>query len=182
MFFFLATSPSQYNELHLSPNLYTVVPVVQVCQFANLYMLNMSYNQLTNMTGIFAKLSCLTQLTHLELSHNAIATPILATDFDDSLPAHLLWLNLAYNNIPSIESATFFLADGSARFPNMAYLSLANNRLVTIDLLWPMTMSNANLIVEFNNNLISNLVNPLGFNFGKNTFIPMTGNRYVNLK
>lgn len=158
------------------------MPVTQICQFVNLYTVDLSYNLITSMTNVFAQLSCLTQLTHLDLGHNQIVTPLVATDFADSQASRLLWLNLEYNNISSIDAGMFYYANGSARFPKLAYLSLSRNRLFSIDLLWPMTMTNANLKIDLSNNSIATLTNSLNLNFGLTTFIPMTGNRQVDLK
>lgn len=159
------------------------MPVSQICQFTNAYWLDLSYNYITNMTNVFSQLSCLSFLTHLDLAHNQISSPLVAADFGNSQQTNrLLWLNLKYNSIGFIDAAMFYAADGTARFPNLAYLDLSNNRLVSIDLLWPMTMTNANLKVDLSSNLISTLTNSLKLNYGRNTFIPMTGNRYTDLK
>lgn len=105
--------PVEFNELDLSPNLFTSVPISQICQFANLYQLDLSYNSITNTSGAFARLgTCLTQLAQLDLSHNLIATPLLASDFSDDIAARLTSLNFAYNFISSIDSAVFYRADG----------------------------------------------------------------------
>jgi hypothetical protein len=176
------SSPVEFNELDLSPNIYTSVPYTQICQFANLYLLDLSYNLITNVTNAFANLGCLTKLTQIDLSHNKISTPILASDFSDTVAGLLGSLNLGNNQIPSIESGAFFNTNGSTRFANLYYLGLARNNLMSIDLLWPMTMPNGNLRVELNNNPIGSLVNPLRSNFVSNVFIPMTGNRYVDMR
>lgn len=108
-----ASIPVEFNELDLSPNLFTSVPISQICQFANLYLLDLSYNSITNTSGAFARLgTCLTQLAQLDLSHNLIATPLLSSDFSDDMAARLVSLNFAYNFISSIDSAVFYKADG----------------------------------------------------------------------
>ncbi|CAF1005212.1 unnamed protein product, partial [Brachionus calyciflorus] len=171
----------EYNELDLSPNLYNVVPVDQLCPFTNIYLLDMSFNRLTNLTNIFKELSCLVSLRILDLSNNRITTPILASDFEDTLPSQLVSLKLNNNRIPSIESAVFVKSNGDSRFPSLELLDLSNNLIRVFDLLWPMTIPSIELTIKLNNNQINNITNQLKMSFDEPLFTPMIDRRRVDL-
>ena len=172
--------PSTFNEVDLSPNFFSVLPINQVCQFTNAYAINLSYNQLTSLTNAFVLLSCITGIQSLDFSHNQIITPLVQTDFSDSLAATIIYLNLNYNNIAYIQTQTFIKSDGTSRFPNLVYLGIANNQLTAFDILWPLAISSPILEVDLRNNPVNQLVNQLGRSFTDSSFSnAMTGFRSV---
>jgi hypothetical protein len=133
------------------------------------------------MAGGFKSLSCLKFLTKLDLSSNSISTPLLASDFENSLRANLVWLSLASNQIPSIDSNVFMYPNGSSFWPKLAYLDLSNNLIKSFDVLWPLSIPNLNLQVDVSFNPISSLNNQLGGDFKASAFVAMTGNRSVDV-
>lgn len=177
----LITIPGQFNLIDLSPNLYTAVPIAQLCPFKYVYKLDLSRNKVTSIRGIFSQLSCMTSLTHIDLSNNAISTAIVATDFDDVLSSRLVSLNLTNNQIVSIASGVFLKNDGTTRFPLLSYLGLGNNLIQQFDLLWPLSLPQANLLVDIKTNPIESLVNQLSVPFNQPAFrFAMTGNRRLD--
>lgn len=177
----LLTNPDSYNEIDLSPNLYTAVPITQLCAFKFVYRIDLSYNQITSLTNVFKQLNCMNSLSSVDFSNNYIVSPLLATDFDDALSAQLVSINLTNNRIPSIQSSMFFKSDGKTRFPKLAYLGLAFNLIQQLDLLWPLSLPNANLFIDLKTNPIETLVNQLQVSFNQPAFqYGMTGNRRLD--
>ena len=177
----LINNPNEFNEIDLSPNFYTVVPVSQLCPFKNVYLLDLSFNQIISLDGIFSSLSCLSSLSIINFSNNIVRTPLLKKDFDDVLSSQLVSINLTNNQIPSIETGMFLKTDGSSRFPKLKYLGLANNLIRQLDLLWPLSLPNPQLFIDIKQNSIDSLVNQLGVSFNQPSFrYPMTGQRYFD--
>ena len=166
----------------MSPNLYTILPVSQLCPFVGMISLDLSNNLILSMTGRFKSLSCLTSLKVLDLSSNLIMSPLVASDFEDTLPARLTSLNLNYNQIPSIDSDVFIKSDNTSRFPNLTYLGLVGNQIKVLDLLWPLSLPSLTLSVDLSFNPIASLQSSLSsrFNFRNDLFVAMSGNRSVN--
>lgn len=142
----------------------------------------MSYNSLINMSGQYTLLSCLSHLTRLDLSHNEIKSSLLAADVNDAFGMALQWFSLNDNHIQVVESAFFFKRNGQTRFPQLTFFSLANNKLLTLDLMWPLSLTSLNLYVDLANNPIVGLTNELNLIYDEPSFVPMTGNRYVNVE
>jgi hypothetical protein len=144
----------------------------------------MSDNLISNMTQRFAQLSCLRFLISLDLSNNRISTALRASDFDDSFGELLRTFNLRNNQIPSLESGVFFKdkENREPRFPYLAHLCLANNRIKSLDLLWPMILPNPKLKIDLSNNPIMKLTNELGLSYNEPNLIEISGDRYVDLR
>ncbi|CAF0833054.1 unnamed protein product [Brachionus calyciflorus] len=177
-----SSQSSKYNEIDLSPNVYTNIPITQLCPFKYLTHLDLSFNSIQTTANSFRDLSCLTGLKTLNLANNKISSPLMTSDFDDTLSAQLTSLNLTNNFIPYLESRVFIKSDGSSRFPNLEYLGLAYNGLKDFDLLWPLTLPQSNLLIDMKYNNISNLVNQMNLTFNNVIFkYPMIGNRYLDL-
>lgn len=175
------SQPYEYNEMDLSHNVFGRLPYDQLCPYKYIYLLNVSSNYITNLTGAFVSLKCLGSLTNIDLSSNLIVTPILATDFDDTLASRLQQLNLESNKISYIQTSAFIKSDGSSRFPNLNYLSLAKNFIKKFDLLWPLSLPHSNLLVDLKLNPIEELINQMGLSFKNPAFVyDMVGNRYVD--
>jgi hypothetical protein len=172
---------TQYTELNLSPNLYTSLPISYLCQFKYITALDMSMNQLNSLQNAFITLNCLTALNSINFSSNFIASPILASDFDDNFAAQIQSLNLTNNSISYIESRAFLTSDGTrSRFPQLTYLGLALNKIKVFDVLWPLTIPSSNLQIDMKINPITTLENEFGLTFNNILFAyDMTGNRHV---
>ena len=174
------SSPTEFTELMLSPNVYTYVPTDSICQFSNITVLDLSSNLITNITGLFQTLKCLTKLTKISLANNSIQTGLISTDFDDTFSAQLQSIDLSFNQISSIHTGVFIKSDGTNRFKNLQYLSFRNNMIKQFDLLWPLTIPYSSLIVDMSNNFINTLVNQLNMSYGSSVFnYPVTGSRNV---
>jgi hypothetical protein len=172
----------EYNELVLSPNLYNYFPVNELCPFVNIYLLDLSYNQIRVTTGIFKYISsCLSLLQILDLSYNSINTPLLASDFDDAFGTNIGSINLSTNQIPSIDTGVFFRQDGTSRFPRLYNLNLANNQIKIFDLIWPLSLSRPIVQISLALNPINSIRNQLGKTFTDATFVNMTGSQIVNI-
>lgn len=162
--------------------MYRIIPIDQLCPFTNVYLIDLSFNRITNLTNAFRPLWCLISIKYFNLSYNQISTPILATDFEDTFPSRLVEFYLNNNRIPSIEAQAFIKTNGESRFPNLRLLELSNNQIKVIDILWPLTLPNPILDVKLNNNSINNITNLLQRPFNDDIFHPMIGNRNVDLK
>lgn len=157
------------------------MPYDQLCTFVNLRTIDLSYNKITNITNAFKNLACLSALAYIDLSFNQISSPLVASDFNESISSFLVSINLNNNNIPSVETAVFIKSDGFSRFPYLTYLGLANNQIKEIDLLWPLSIGTLTLKVDLSSNPISKLINPSKRSFKDSIFVPMTGYRNVDL-
>lgn len=175
------SSPTEFNEMDLSPNFYFSLPYTQLCLFTNVYSLNMSSNSLTSLTDAFKGISCMSALTTIDFSNNFISSPLVASDFDDSIAARLVTLNLNSNQIPSVDSNAFIKSDGTTRFPNLVSLNLANNLIKQFDLLWPMALPQPALRVNLRNNKIDTLTNPTSRSYSDALFVAMTSGRSVDV-
>jgi hypothetical protein len=172
----------EYTEIDLSPNVFTEIPIVQICEFKYIDLLDLSSNQITNLNGAFVHLKCLRFLNKIDLSNNQIDTPLLAADFDDNFAAQIQSLNLSSNRIKFIETLTFLKKEGSTRFPNLKYLNIENNLIKEFDLLWPLTLPSSSLIITLKQNPIDTLFNQNNKSFDDPIFNnPMIGNRFVDL-
>ncbi len=174
------SSPTEFTQLILSPNVYTSVPINDICQFSNIDLLDLSSNSIASITGLFKSLKCLTNLKIINLASNNIQSNLLSTDFDDILSVQLQKIDLSNNQISFIESEVFLKSDGTSRFTNLQYLNLKNNQIRVFDLLWPLTIPSMSLLVDLSTNPITTLVN--GFNKSYSSIIfayPMTGSRNV---
>ena len=172
---------SEYNELDLSPNLFNTLPVTQLCPFVNIYLLDLSRNQIRSLRYAFKSLSCLVSLKRFDLSYNLIASPLVDSDFSDEFSQHIEYLNLKNNLIPSIDTKVFFRNDGTSRFPSLYYLDLSNNLLKMIDLLWPMTLRHPSAKIILSNNKINKIKNQLRLSYENKVFIDVVGDRVVDL-
>lgn len=172
---------SEYNELDLSPNLFATLPVAQLCPFVNIYLLDLSRNQIRSLRYAFKSLSCLTSLKRFDLSYNSISTPLVDSDFSDEFAQHIEYINLKNNHIPSIDTKVFFQNDGTSRFPSLYYLDLSNNLIKTIDLLWPMTLRHPSAKIMLSNNKISTIKNQLRLSYDNKVFQDVVGDRVVDL-
>ena len=178
----IGSNPNEFTQLLMSPNTYTTLPTTSICQFTSIYLLDVSFNQLTSITGLFQTLKCLISLKTLILSNNYISSPLFQSDFDDVFSQQLTSIDLRNNQIPSIDSNLFFKIDGTSRFINLEYLNLANNRITQFDMLMPLTMPNINLNFMVNSNPIRTLVNPLNASYSDNRFAyPVVRNRMANI-
>jgi hypothetical protein len=174
--------PSEFNQLLMSPNTYTVLPTASICNFINVYLLDISFNKLTTITGLFQTLKCLVSLTTLIMSNNYISSTLLNSDFDDTFSQQLVSIDLSKNKIPSIDSNFFFKSDGTSRFSNLQYLNLAYNSINQFDMLMPLTVPNSNLSFLLNSNPINTLVNQLNTPYSDSKFAyPAVGNRKINV-
>ena len=181
-----------YDVLDLSPNFFTSIPVAQLCAFNSTDSIDLSHNRLDNMNDL-AALRCLTYLSRVDLSNNRIETAFTAQLFDadtsdissnsdDDFTSQLVSLNLTNNRIKVVRTGAFIRSDGTSRFPNLAYLGLAHNMIVDLDLLWPLTLPAVTLFVDLKLNPIENLVNELGLSFKDLVFEnAMTRGRYVDI-
>ena len=115
---------NKYNELVLSPNLFNYFPINEVCPFINIYLLDLSSNQIKGVAGVFQSISCLAKLQILDLSSNSISTPWLASDINDAFGLIIGSLSLNNNQIPYIDTGVFFRQDGTSRFTSLYYLNL----------------------------------------------------------
>ena len=177
----LIANPSEYNQINLSPNYYTVVPLQQLCSFKYVLLLDLSFNKITSLTGIFSGLSCMTALKIINFSNNLVNTPLVQKDFDDTLSSQLTSLNLTNNQIPYLETAVFLKTDGTSRFPRLNYLGLASNYIRQLDLLWPLSLPSPTLFVDMKLNPIDTLVNQLTVSFNQPAFrFGMTSQRYFD--
>ena len=176
------SNPSEFNQLLLSPNTYTILPNANICNFLKIYLLDISFNRLTSITGLFQTLKCLVSLTTLIMSNNYISSPLLKSDFDDTFSQQLVSIDLSNNKIPSIDSNFFFKSDGTSRFLNLQYLNLAYNSMYQFDMLMPLTVPNNNLSFLLNSNPINNLVNQLNAQYSDTRFAyPGVGNRKISI-
>ena len=175
------TTSSEYDELNLSPNLFTRVPLDQLCAFTHAAKLDLSFNLITNLSGAFVALECMSGLVELSFAHNRIETPIRAQDFDDSLAARLQQLDLSNNRIAWLETAAFFSRNGSSRFPSLVRLNLAKNFITDFDMLWPLSLPRSVLSIDLSLNPIDKLTNQLNVSFKDLRFAyAMTGNRRLD--
>ena len=175
--------PTDFTQLVISPNTYTYLPMLSICQFSNIDLLDISYNQLTSITGLIQSINCLSYLKKLKLSNNFISTGLQSSDFDDIFSPSLVSIDLSNNQIPSIASNVFIKSDGSIRFTNLVNLNLKNNQIKLFDLLWPLTIPSGSLLVDMSSNPISSLVNGFNKNYSSSIFnYPMTGSRLVNIQ
>ena len=167
----------------MSPNLFSVLPVDQLCPFVNIYLLDLSFNKIDSLTNSFKQLECLVSLKKLDFSNNFIRTPLLSKDFEDygNFSAHLESLNLNNNQIFSIETGVFFNSDRSPRFPSLSYLDLSFNQLRIIDLLWPMSLHSPAFKIKLNNNKITTLVNQLNLSYNSSFLVAVNGQKNVDL-
>ena len=175
--------PSEYNEVHLSPNTYTTVPFSNLCEFTNIYLLDMSFNKLTSITNVFQTLRCLISLRTLKISSNLISTGIKNSDFDDTFSAQLEHIDLSSNQIPSIDSDVFIrTSNGASRFPNLKFLNLGNNRIKEFDLLWPLTIPSSLFNLNISANPINTLTNSFNGKYSDARFAyPATGSRVIDV-
>jgi Leucine-rich repeat (LRR) protein len=171
----------EYNEVDLSPNVFTAVPVNQLCDFKYTYLVDLSFNKLNSFDSTFITLKCLSYLKNLDLSNNFISTALTADIFDDQLASQIQSLNLSFNQIPSVETALFIRANNTARFPHLTYLGLAKNSLKEFDLLWPLALPSPRLKVDLKLNRIEKLINQLNKSFKDKLFqYDMTGDRHLD--
>ena len=180
-FFFKGSHSSEYNELDLSPNLFVSLPISQLCPFVNIYLLDLSRNQIKTLRYAFKLLSCLTSLKRFDLSFNLITSPLIDSDFSDDFAQHIEYLNLKNNQIPSIDTKVFFRSDGTSRFSNLYYLDLSNNLIKSLDLLWPMSLKHPSVKVILSNNKIASLKNQLKVSFNNSVFLDVAGDRVVDV-
>lgn len=174
-----SSNPKKYNVIDLSPNVYSIIPKDQLCYFNNTISLDLSYNLIKS--ADFKDFSCLTSLISINLANNQINSSILSSDFEYEFSSRLESLNLTKNLIGYIESKTFINNDGSSRFPRLKYLGLGYNRLKSLDLLWPLTIPNENLLIELKYNNISMFKNEMNLNFDNQILkYPMTNNRKLD--
>ena len=182
--FYKGSNQWEYNELDLSPNLFTELPIEQLCPFFNVYLLDLSHNKIMNLKNAFKKLRCLKRLKILNLSSNLIISPLKASDFDEDseLTISLEYMSFRYNNIPSIESRLFFRKNGSSMFPNLSFLDLSFNNLKNLDLMWPLSLPHPSLKVMISYNKIRTFTNDLKISFNSSNLIAMTSKRIVDVK
>jgi len=157
------------------------LPVSQLCPFVNIYLLDLSQNQIKTLRYAFKLLSCLQSLKRFDLSFNQITSPLIDADFSDEFSQHIEYLNLKNNQIPSIDTKVFFRADGTSRFPSLYYLDLSYNQIKSLDLLWPMSLRHSSVKVILSNNKISSLKNQLKLSFDSSLFLDVTGDRVVDV-
>jgi hypothetical protein len=92
-------------------------------------------------------------------------------------------LNLDNNLIPYVDTLVFVNRDGTPRFPNLQYLNLANNRILSFDLLFPLTIPSSQMNLDFSLNPIGALENFENLNFNLPVFsYAVVDNRSVNLR
>ena len=176
------SNPNEFTKLLMSPNTFTTLPTTNICQYTSVYLLDVSFNQLTSITGLFQTLKCLVSLTTLIMSNNYISSPLMQSDFDDTFSQQLVSLDLSNNQIPSIDTNLFFKTDGTSRFINLKYLNLGYNRITQFDMLMPLTMPNSYLNFMINSNPINTLVNQLGISYTDNRLAyPVVNNRVANI-
>ena len=174
--------PSEFNQLLMSPNMYTSLPTANICQFINVIRLDVSFNLLTSIAGLFQRLKCLVQLTTLIISNNFISSALVQSDFDDTLSQQLVWLDFSNNQISSIDTKLFFKSDGTSRFSSLQYLNLAFNNIVQFDMLMPLTIPNNNINFSLNSNPVNTLINQLNASYNDIIFAyPAIGNRIVSI-
>ena len=166
----VGSSPTEFTELVLAPNVYTYVPTDNICQFLNITLLDLSSNLITNINSVFIALKCLTKLTKISLANNEIRMDLKSTDFDDIFSSQLKFIDLSLNQILSIETGVFIKSDGTSRFKNLEYLSLKGNLLQQFDLLWPLAIPYSGLLVDMSNNPITTLVNELNLTYRSSVF------------
>jgi hypothetical protein len=157
------------------------LPISQLCPFVNIYLLDLSRNQIKTLRYAFKLLSCLTSLKRFDLSFNLITSPLIDSDFSDDFAQHIEYLNLKNNQIPSIDTKVFFRSDGTSRFSNLYYLDLSNNLIKSLDLLWPMSLKHPSVKVILSNNKIASLKNQLKVSFNNSVFLDVTGDRVVDV-
>lgn len=173
--------PNEYNELDLSPNVFNLLPIEQICPFKYVQVLNMASNVISNLTGTLVKLSCLKSLSQIDLSNNLITSPLMEIDFKDSFAMQIQSLNFSMNKIPFIETKLFIRNDGTSRFTNLRYLNLANNRLKEFDLLWPLLLPSPSILIDLKQNPFEVLTNQMRLSFKDLLFNnPMVGHRYLD--
>ena len=173
------SSPTEFTQLILSPNVYTIVPISDLCQFSNINLLDLSSNAITSTTGLFKSLKCLTSLKTISLANNNIQSSLLSTDFDDTFSSQLQNIDFSNNQIPFIESGVFLKSDDTSRFINLGYLNLKNNQIRQLDLLWPLTIPSTPLFVDLSTNPINTLVNGFNKSYSSIFSYPVTGFRNV---
>lgn len=161
----VSLNSTKYNQIDLSPNTFTFIPIEQLCAFKSLIRLDLSFNLIVSTKNAFRDLNCLASLDSINLANNLINSPLLSSDFDDELSSRLRYLNLTKNMIEYIESKVFIKSDGLTRFPNLKFIGLAYNRLKHLDLIWPLTIPDLNLHIDLRNNNISLLINELLLKF-----------------
>jgi len=177
------SNPNDFTQIVMSPNTYTSLPMLSICQFRNINLLDASSNQLTSISGLIQTINCLINLKTLKLSNNFISTGLQASDFDDYYSQQLVSIDFSNNQIPSIASNVFIRSDGSIRFTNLINLNLKNNQIKQLDLQWPLTIPSTSLFVDLSSNPISNLVNDFNKTYSSSVFAyPVTGNRRVNIQ
>jgi hypothetical protein len=173
---------SDFTVIDLSPNVFLNVPIEALCKFTDVETLDLSMNQLTNLTKVFQSLKCMKKLVIIDFSSNYVSTPIKADDFDDSMAMRIESLNLTSNRIQSIETKAFFTLDNQIRFKRLKYLGLALNKIRQLDLLWPLAIPSRNLFIDMKLNPIESLINEMGVTFRDPLFNnPMTGDRFFDI-
>ena len=178
----LGSIPSEYTQFIMSPNTFTTLPTTNICSFTSVYLLDISYNQLTSITGLFQTLKCLVSLTTLVASNNRISTALSQSDFDDTFAEQLISIDLSNNQIPLIDSNLFFKSDGTSRFRNLNYFNLGYNHIIQFDILLPLTIPTSILNFLVNSNTIYTLVNQLNVPYTDSRFAyPAVGNRVINI-
>ncbi len=95
---------------------------------------------------------------------------------------HLRLIDLHNNQIPYIDTLLFVNTDGTSRFPNLKLINLANNSLVTFDLMFPLTIPSPNMVLDASHNPIRTLENNLGLTYDLFEFsYAVVNNRSVDL-
>jgi Leucine-rich repeat (LRR) protein len=151
------SSSTYLSGLIVASSSLTAIPG-NLCAYVYLSTLDLSLNRIS--TSIDSTtFSCLTILTSLDLSGNALTT-IAAGSFD-ALNL-LVELDLSSNQISSIPTFLFASSDLTQRkLRNLKYLHLQNNRIKELDP-WYFYLESI-LYIDLSNNQIANFTNNLGF-------------------
>jgi len=135
------------------------------------------------MKNDFKKLNCLNNLTILDLSHNLILLDLDGSDLDGiNFTDQIQYVDLSFNSIEFLNTSLFVTNQNKSRFPKLEIFKINNNRLISFDLLIPITFPNTRFLLDVSNNQIKSFKNQLKRSFRENPFYyDLNENRTVNM-
>lgn len=161
-------NPNQFRILDFAFNLYTEIPINQICKFKNVISLNLSHNFLESLL-YFKELRCFINLLKIDLSHNRINNTF-EIRMNDFMAFNLEHIDLSFNSIDYLDTLSFFNSKNQSRFPNLITFKINNNKLKSFDLLIPLSLPSSSLYFDASFNLIRKFENIQKFSFKNKLF------------
>jgi hypothetical protein len=177
---YLIHNPNQFSILDISYNLYTEIPINQICKFKNVIDINVSHNSLESLI-YFKELRCFLNLSKIDLSHNRIAGSF-EIRINDYIAYNLEHIDLSYNSIDYLDLLSFFDSKNQSCFPNLKTFKINNNKLRSFDLLIPLSLPSSVLYFDATFNSIKIFENKYKFLFKNKLFNhDIIASRFINL-